>query len=56
MTAPITSTISPTSPKQSGVMGCILTILTILFAILGIYDIVVGAIFTYVFGGVKSIV
>lgn len=49
MTISTSSTITPNSTKQSGVTGCLLTILVIVFAILGVYDLVFGSIITYVF-------
>jgi len=53
MTAPISSTSVPEAPKQSSSRGCVLTIVTILFSILGIYDLVVGSIFTYMFSSAR---
>ena len=53
MTAPISSTSVSESPKQSGVSGCILTIMTIVFAISGIYNLVYGSIIGYVFSSTQ---
>ena len=36
-------------PKSSWVSGCIITVLVVLFAILGIYELVYGSIIAYVF-------
>lgn len=49
MTTSTSSTTTPNSTKQSGVIGCFLTILAIVFAILGIYNLVFGSIITYIF-------
>lgn len=49
MTVSTSSTIGPNSSKKSGLTGCILTILAIVFAILGIYEFLVGFIIAYVF-------
>lgn len=53
MTTPVSSIDAPKPSKQSGFVGCILTILTIVFAILGIYELVVGSIITYVFSSTR---
>ncbi len=53
MTAPTSSTIDSKAPKQSGVIGCILTILIIVFAILGVYNLIYGSLIVYIFSSVR---
>ena len=53
MTTPTSSTSASNSPKQSGVAGCFLTMLIIVFAILGIYDLVFGSVLAYVFSSAR---
>lgn len=55
MTISTSSTTTPNSTKQSGVIGCLLTILAIVFAILGIYDLVFGSIFAYIFSSARML-
>jgi len=53
MTTSTSSTITPNSSKQSGITGCLLTLLAIVFAILGIYNLVFGSVIAYVFSSVR---
>ncbi len=49
MTLPGSPPVAQNPPKSSWFSGCIVTALVILFAILGIYDLVFGSIIAYIF-------
>lgn len=49
MTAPSSNSIAQNPPKSSWLSGCLVTGLVILFAILGMYNLVFGAVIAYIF-------
>lgn len=53
MTMSTSSSITPNSTKQSSVIGCFLAILTFVFLILGIYDLIFGFLFAFVFSSAR---